>query len=416
MSQGGAVVAGVDDASALYYNPAAAARAVDTQLQAVFCGVNPQTTYQPSDGAAQTSSADMGKGMVPLGSAHLMVPYGERLTMGFAVDTPYGSHTELSPTWEGRYYADYTSLKAVEVCPSAAYRLNRDLSVGFGVIATWGEATVEKAINAPLVYAGAVPEMASLYQSGAFNPANDVLTHLQGDGWGYGARAGLHWQMHERWSLGLAYHTAISIDMTGRAIYESPDYDDESFGRSPQAAATANQLASALFPDTDIETSIDLPANLHAGLGWQATDRIWMECDLSWTDWSSYDSLTVAYDELMGSSSVTNSTEKLWEDAMAYRFGLSYAVTRKWTARAGYAYDQSPIPDETRDPSLPGANRHDLSMGFGYDTGRYGFDAAYLQVRFEDTVSELSSPANGSLTGDYQGTAHVFGLATTVRF
>lgn len=416
MTQGGAMVARADDASVLYYNPAAATRVIDPQLQAVFCGVNPQTTYLSTGGSTEPSSVDMGSGLIPLGAGHLLLPSGERWTLGFAINTPYGSHTEWSPTWEGRYFSDYTSLKAIEMCPSAAYSLTPDLSLGVGMIAAWAQAKVNKAINAPLVYAGAVPEMASLYQSGAFNPENDVLTRLEGDGWGWGARAGLLWELGESWSLGMAYHTAIAIDMSGRATYESPDYDDESFGRSPQAAATANQLATALFPDTNIETSVDLPASLHAGLGWQTSDRVWMEFDLSWTEWSSYDSLTVTYDELMGSTSAVSSMPKLWEDAMAYRLGVSYAVSPNWVARLGYAYDESPIPDETRDPSLPGANRHDISMGVGYDTGRWGLDAGYLQVRFEDTVSELSSPANGELSGDYQGTAHVFGVSTTVRF
>ncbi len=43
-----------------------------------------------------------------------------------------------------------------------------------------------------------------------------------------------------RVTFGAAYHSGIELELTGRATYEAPTYNEGSFGREPGTAATAS--------------------------------------------------------------------------------------------------------------------------------------------------------------------------------
>lgn len=135
-----------------------------------------------------------------------------------------------------------------------------------------------------------------------------------------------------------------------------------------------------------------------------------------WTGWSSYDSLTVNYASLAGEVNASAATPKLWEDTFTFRIGASYAVSERFTYRAGYAFDQSPIPNETRDPSLPGSDRHDLTTGIGYHLADWNFDLAYLYAMLADSPSQQNSALGGELVGGYEGAAHVVAAGVSRRF
>ena len=52
--------------------------------------------------------------------------------------------------------------------------------------------------------------------------------------------------------------------------------------------------------------------------------------------------------------------------------------------RAGYFFDQTPVPDETVDPLLPDADRHSFSFGAGLHNAFCTLDLAYMWVHFVD--------------------------------
>jgi len=416
MGMAGAVVARCCEPSALFYNPAAAIGLQGIQIQAHFDGLTQHCTYVDPALAYPESRTGLSRETIPLGSLYFTHAVAERVVLGFAVNTPYGARTDWPDNWLGRYYAEKTTLRTVYASPTVSYQLTPHVSVGMGVSVVWGEAILEQAINAPAVFASAVPELASAFAAGAFSAENDILSRLAGDDWAYGARLGLHWRAADRWSFGAAYQSSVTLDLTGRSTYTIPDYDDKNFGKVPGAGTVADQLAAGLFPDSDIETRVRLPASLTGGVAFKATDELVLETDVTWTGWSSYDEMTVVFDHLLGSTGVESTTPKEWWDSFTYRLGLEYELSEQFSGRAGYAYDRSPIPNSTRDPSLPGADRHDLTLGVGYDAWPLLIDASYLYAMFEDAPSQLESAENGALPGSYETTAHVFAVSLGLRF
>jgi long-chain fatty acid transport protein len=418
MGQAAAVVAQASEPSALFYNPAAACLLPGTQMDVTLNGLVQQSTFIPieEDTQPDRASTSASEAPIPIPAFHLTHQANDRFMLGLGINTPYGSATDWSSTWDGRYYAGYTGLKSVYAAPTLGYRLTDRLSLGAALLAVWSEATVEKAINAPLVFAAAAPELAPAYMGGASSPTNDIQTRIQGDDWGFGTRLGLHWQLSDCWTVGAAYQSEVSLDPAGRATYTIPEYDDADFGREVGSGATANQLAPVLFPDSDIETHITLPATLTGGVAFAILGGLRLETDLTWTGWSSYDSLNVTYASLAGESNATSSTPKLWKDTLTFRIGAQYPLGDRFVYRVGYAFDESPIPDDTRDPSLPGADRHDLTTGIGYGYGSWEFDAAYLYAMISDSPSEQDSAMNGDLSGSYEASAHVLAVGVTHRF
>ena len=413
MGQACAVVARGSDPSALFYNPGSCARLEGSSVQVNAGGIMSRTAFTLEAGGPESRMSD---DAIPIGSVHATRRAGERLVLGLGLNTPYGSKTEWREDWTGRYYAGVTQLRTLYVAPTAAFELTDALAIGGSVMGIWGEATLDRAINAPLVYAAAVPDLAVPFSQASFLPGNDVWQHLKADDWGFGYRLGVHWQPGDRWSVGAAFQSEAGLDLEGHATYDIPVYDDSDFGRTEQTGQTANQLSGTLFPDTDARSRLELPATATGGVACRLREGLTVEADLAWTGWSAYAAQTVEYASLGGETDVERSIPKRWNDVWSVRLGAEFTLVEKVVGRLGYLYDQTPIPDATRDPSLPGADRHDFTCGIGVRSDRWTLDLAYMHVRMEDSPSELAGDSNGALLGEYESKAHVVAAATTLHF
>ena len=96
-----------------------------------------------------------------------------------------------------------------------------------------------------------------------------------------------------------------------------------------------------------------------------------------------------------------------WNNAWTYRIGAQFFATEALTFRAGFVYDETPIPDNTFSPRLPGNDRLLYSFGAGYKLGKWAFDLTYVYW----DLKEREKTATSSITG--QNVATVAG-ATAV--
>ena len=55
-----------------------------------------------------------------------------------------------------------------------------------------------------------------------------------------------------------------------------------------------------------------------------------------------------------------------WDDVWFFALGATWKPNAQWTVRAGAAFDQSPIPDSTRSPRIPGEDRTWIALGAKY--------------------------------------------------
>jgi long-chain fatty acid transport protein len=229
-----------------------------------------------------------------------------------------------------------------------------------------------------------------------------IITKMASDEptFAHGFKVGLHYTI-DNFRTGLVFRYGHQLDFKGNADFDVTN--DAFIGLKPN--------------DQQMETTINLPNFLAWGVAYQL-DSFLVTLDIQYTMWSSYDALTLKFSDGIPSSDgldETVTTEKDWEDCFSFRVGMEYdtkAILPGLKLRLGYAYDLTPIPDETIDPSLPGSNRHLINVGVGYKLLSWlQLDAAYTYLLFEERES-----TNEHLKGIYTGNVQIFSITTRLMF
>ena len=103
--------------------------------------------------------------------------------------------------------------------------------------------------------------------------------------------------------------------------------------------------------------------------------------------------------------------------------GARYQLTPEFALNGGIAYDESPIPDETRTPRVPGSDRYWVAVGGEYElTSSISLNASYTHIFMEDGDIELvtngadENAARGNLSGRYENQIDIFTVSGTIRF
>jgi hypothetical protein len=97
------------------------------------------------------------------------------------------------------------------------------------------------------------------------------------------------------------------------------------------------------------------------------------------------------------------------------RFGGEYRIAGVVPVRAGVAWDQTPIPPETLDFTLPDANRVDIAFGAGYPFhSALRADVGALFVLPAKQTTSSASPSQPPIKGTYKIDAWVVSANLTV--
>ena len=106
-----------------------------------------------------------------------------------------------------------------------------------------------------------------------------------------------------------------------------------------------------------------------------------------------------------------------YETSWTFRLGAEHRFMNGWNGRAGFAYSQSPAPDETVTPLLPEQARLNYGIGVGIPfAGRWTVDLSYLRVQGEGRRGRVVERASRTETaaelntGFYTLTANVLSI------
>ncbi|MCJ7500818.1 outer membrane protein transport protein, partial [bacterium] len=129
MGFGNAFVGMADDPSAVQFNPAGITQLEGNRIQAGVTSVSTHNDY--TDLGGTKTSAEDGSFMPP--SFYYTNHLGEgQWWIGLGVTAPFGLGTEWK-VGSFNYVATETLIEMVKINPSAAYRVNDQWSVGFGI-------------------------------------------------------------------------------------------------------------------------------------------------------------------------------------------------------------------------------------------------------------------------------------------
>ena len=97
--------------------------------------------------------------------------------------------------------------------------------------------------------------------------------------------------------------------------------------------------------------------------GYHQLHRQWaVAWDFAWTNWSTVDVVKIEY---ANPNQPTTELDFKWDSSVRVAGGVFFTPIQQWTFKLGLAWDQSPIPDETRGPLAYGALECEPLLGRG---------------------------------------------------
>ena len=112
-------------------------------------------------------------------------------------------------------------------------------------------------------------------------------------------------------------------------------------------------------------------------------------------------------------------TPELWEDTWRYALGASYELNDTWKLRGGVAYDENPVPDESRTARLPDTARKWVALGVRWQKDALTVDAGYAHLFSSDVPLDQddgSIPARGLLNGQQESAIDIVSVQLGYRF
>lgn len=401
---GGAAAA--EDASTVWFNPAGLTRLTGSQL--VLGGhyldvsikfSKASATLNPLVGGGPISGGNGGDAGEPALAPNIYYArrIDERLSFGLGISTPFGLATDYDDNWVGRYHADRSEVRSININPAIAYKLNPQFSVGAGINYQWLEGELTQAVDY-----GSICALAGVGACAAPG-ANDGHARVKADDDAWGYNLGLLWQASEWTRLGFAYRSRMKYTLKGNFEVTAPS-----------AAAAAAGAALAGIVDSGARANVTLPATLslsaHQGVaqGWAVM------ADITRTYWSKLPELRIDFDSAQADAVTTLDLK----DVNRYSLGATYDAGGRWRYRVGVALDRTPTPSAARrSVRLPDADRRWMALGAGYALSpALSLDFVFVRVRLDDAPIDKVASASptdenflrGSLSGNYKSKANIF--------
>lgn len=226
--------------------------------------------------------------------------------------------------------------------------------------------------------------------------------------WGYNAGVLIELPSHTR--IGLGYRSSIKYEVKGSARFNAPTVAN-GIGAAIVSAASAGALANGRA-----SVDLELPDSATLSLSQFAGSRLQILADIAWTGWSSVQELRVLRD----SGATLSVTPEAWEDTWRFALGGVYQLNDAWKLRGGIAYDETPVPAQTRTARLPDADRRWLAVGAQWlVTPHATMDVGYARLFSHDIRIEQnagSTAANALIDGEQASSVNIFSAQITYRW
>jgi long-chain fatty acid transport protein len=352
-----AVTAGVQDPSAVYINPAALTEIPGNQT---LMGFNYINTVSGIKNSGRESINRHDDSLIPTFFTNYHVPQSD-LTLGLGMYTPFGLATSYDKNSFTRYGAVRSELRTTYLTSSLAWRVHPAFSLGAGLSFVHSAAQFSRAIFA--------------------SPFPDARLRLTDTDNGYAYNVGLLLKPHERLKLGLTYRGRLDLN-----------YDTGTVKVVDGGGTTSTARSKG--------TQLPLVPVISAGIQYRIAPAWDIEFVYDHARWSEFRHLKARFNPVLLSGTLSGLfIQELWQDTHTLRLGSAYRLNEKIELRAGVVLEETPIPQRTLGPSIPGADLLGLSAGVGYEWKALKLDVGYMAVFYQtrnvqNNVLEVDNLAN----------------------
>ena len=383
------------DASVQFYNPAGLTLLDGTQASGVLNIVLPKGRYTDAGSFTQfglsTRGGAAGDFVEPTAVPHAYLShrFNERLSAGLGFFVPFGSKSEYDSGWTGRYNSIGTELKTLTLNPSLAYKLSPVLSLGAGfsvqhisgklakgadfgsgalaaIIESQVKANAVPGVPTEIIRAAVINQLGGLIKAVSGNPSYSGRVDVDGDDWGVGFNLGLMYTPDADTRFGIAYRSSIKHTLKGDARWQVQTAADNLAAllnsALPGAGTQVRANLLAAYTDSAAQLEVKTPESLSFSFYKKHDARTAVMGDVTITRHSRFKELRVDFANNLPDSV----TPQRWTDTVRASLGVSHQYNDQLTVRGGVAFDQSPVTQANRTPSIPDGDRSWLSAGLNW--------------------------------------------------
>ena len=375
--QGTAFAAQADEPSAVYFNPAAMTQLPGIQVSTGILFVNGDINFTPTTGPMVEGDFGSAIANPPPTSLYITANLGglgfssfKKVTLGMGVNSPFGNLTNYPTSSTLAQVLSSSALPLLDFKPTIAYRHNDVIAVGFGLdIYTFSDLFGEGHVEFQQV---AGPEFTVPPFSVLATPGNRLEFNGTDTALGFNVSLLLTPIRNEQGkpivNLAFVYRSHTELELEGQFL---------------------NQTTGLVL---DAKAPLNLPQIFTTGIAvWpiRNTQREWkVEFDFDYADWTSFKNLDITL-----SNGLVLPKPRNWRPAYILMLGTEYKLLNPvqfphWELafRGGYVFSDSPIPDTTFKPDVPGSNYHALSIGFGFLCTKQGLFLGFIRCGNDGTT------------------------------
>lgn len=363
----------------------------------------------------------------------------------FALNSSNNTYYPVKGAYEPQTY--HSKFALMEFGPSLAYKISDKFSVGISVHMVYSmmEFQMPFGMNPSIMAGEAMPGM-TFGQMFAASPSqggfgyNEVIAsanmdHLNTISWT--GKIGFAYKASKKLSFGLNLNLPVNLNFkNGKATMDMSAQFNDAFGRAiagfyqnpsnqgvslndAMAAVTTNfsqmgiDVTKGFASNYDLNLNMKMPLSIGFGMAYQTTSKLNLALDVIWTNWANaFDKMEMTLSNgtnsnintMLGASGFTYNFPLNWKNTVTIKVGGEYQFTKRFAFRAGYAYNNNPVPSSTLFPIFPAIVENHLTVGGSYLIGKKltinaAVEGALFNKQNASDPSAIQSEFSGSTSG-----------------
>jgi long-subunit fatty acid transport protein len=346
----------------------------------------------------------------------------------------YYHDSEKNPT---RFDAEKVYLeRMIYSAPTCSYRINDDLSVGFGIGAGQNTMGISIQIREPNEMVALTKALGDSSQGADIPIFSNLILPAPWFGGGVSPfepmarldtsmknnfaptyNLGIQWTPKDYFSFGAVYQSGSNSQLTGKYAFQySEDWQSmiSWFSQGAYLPTFAKMLDLPMVPKSiqsgNVVMEADFPRRIQTGIMVRPFRRFKLFCDAKWSQWSVVKENRMIFDQdiqllsfmkLMGylEGSRQMVITRYLKDTLHFGFGAELAASENLFLRAGYEFRPTSMRRNRFDLMyfMPDMNVYSIGLGYHFKNGAMLDLGASYQVNSEYTVpNSLSGNLNGT--------------------
>lgn len=278
----------------------------------------------------------------------------DNLKAGINIYTPYGSSIDWTVNWPGAVLNQSVDLATYTVQPTVAWRITPKLSIGAGLMVSWGNVDLNKGLVIPSTLDAMLQDMGS---DARFNNTMPASVNLTGNAdVAYGFNIGAMYDINKKWTVGVNFRSKMTMKVKA---------GDAKVSYANEIARNILEPKLGLINEANFKAEMPMPSVLTFGVSYRPLDALLLAFDAQLTGWSTYKTLNINFLD-PAVSSYDQHLVKDYKNAWAFRLGAQYALTGRLDLRAGFIVDMAPVNKNYYNPETPGMTKIEPSLGLSF--------------------------------------------------